>query len=89
MSPDQPDALEAFIRKYDLHFTFLSDPEHATLEAYGAWGDRPGRGPGVIRSTVLLSPDGTVENAWYRVTADGHAAHVLGALDATGSAAPR
>ncbi len=82
MSPDPTDALKAFEKKYDLHFTFLSDPDHATLEAYGAWGDRPGRGPGVIRSTVLLSPDGKVENVWYRVTADGHAAHVLETLDA-------
>ncbi len=84
MSPDPPGALEAFSRKYDLHLTFLSDPEHATLEAYGAWGERPGRGPGVVRSTVLVSADGTVEKAWYRVTADGHAAQMLDVLDAAG-----
>ncbi len=82
MSPDPPEALKAFREKYDLDFTFLSDPEHGTLEAYGAWGDRPGRGPGVIRSTVLIAPDGKIEDAWYRVSPDGHAAQVLAALPA-------
>jgi len=89
MSPDPVEALKAFREKYDLHFTFLSDPEHKVLEQYGAWGERPGRGPGVIRSTVLLAADGTVQDSWYRVTADGHAASVLQSLDATEGAGSR
>jgi peroxiredoxin Q/BCP len=79
MSPDPPEALKAFREKYDLGLTFLSDPEHRTLEAYGAWGERPGRPEGVIRSTVLISPDGAVERAWYGVKPDGHAEEVLAA----------
>ena len=82
MSPDPSDALKRFREKYELHFTFLSDPDHSVLEQYGAWGDRPGRGPGVIRSTVLIGLEGTVQDAWYRVTADGHAASVLQTLEA-------
>lgn len=82
MSPDAPEALHRFREKYDLHLTFVSDPDHATLAAYGAWGERPGRGEGVIRSTVLISPDGRVERAWYSVKADGHAGDVLAAFDA-------
>ncbi len=50
------------------------------MAAYGAWGDRPGHGDGVIRSTVLLGPDGKVKKAWYGVKADGHATAVLQAL---------
>jgi peroxiredoxin Q/BCP len=80
MSPDTVEALRAFQDKYALRFTFLSDPDHATLEAYGAWGERPDRGPGVIRSSVLIGPDGRIERAWYGVTADGHAQEVLEAL---------
>lgn len=80
MSPDPVEALERFRQKYDLRLTFLSDPEHRTLEAYGAWGERPGRGPGVIRSTVLIAPDGNVERTWYGVKADGHAEEVLSAV---------
>ena len=80
MSRDEPEALDAFRRKYELGLTFLSDPDHRTHEAYGAWGDRPGRGEGAIRSTVLIAPDGKVERAWYGVSADGHADEVLAAL---------
>lgn len=80
MSRDLPDDLRRFREKYDLHLTFLSDPDHRTTEAYGGWGDRPGRGEGVIRSTVLIAPDWTVERAWYGVKADGHADEVLAAL---------
>ena len=80
MSPDPVDALRRFQEKYDLHLRFLSDPEHRTLEAYGAWGERAGRGPGVIRSTVLIAPDGRIERAWYGVKADGHAEEVVAAL---------
>jgi len=80
MSPDPVEALHAFRVKYDLKLTFVSDPDHATLEAYGAWGERPGRGPGVIRSTVLIGSDGRIEQAWYGVKPDGHAQEVLASL---------
>jgi peroxiredoxin Q/BCP len=80
VSPDAPESHVKFRNKYGLRFTLLSDPSHRTMAAYGAWGDRPGRGEGVIRSTVLLSADGSVKRAWYGVKADGHAAEVLEAL---------
>lgn len=80
ISRDDGDALRRFREKYHLHLTFLSDPDHATTEAYGAWGERPGRDVGVIRSTVLVGPDGRVERVWYAVKADGHAQEVLAAV---------
>ena len=82
ISPDAPESHVRFRNKYGLGFPLLSDPAHETMAAYGAWGERPGRGDGVIRSTVLLAPDGTVQRAWYGVKADGHAAEVLEALKA-------
>ncbi len=81
VSPDAPESHVQFRNKYGLRFTLLSDPGHETMAAYGAWGDRPGRGEGVIRSTVLLGADGAVKRAWYGVKADGHAAEVLQALE--------
>ena len=80
VSPNDAKSHVRFRNKYGLKFTLLSDPGHQTMAAYGAWGDRPGRGEGVIRSTVLLGPDGTVTRSWYGVKADGHAAEVLRAL---------
>jgi peroxiredoxin Q/BCP len=35
---------------------------------------------GVIRSTFVIGPTGTIEHAWYAVHADGHATRVLAAL---------
>jgi peroxiredoxin Q/BCP len=81
VSPDDTGSHVKFRNKYGLKFELLSDPGHGTMAAYGAWGERPGRGEGVIRSTVLLDPDGTVKRAWYGVKADGHAAEVLQALN--------
>ena len=80
VSPNDAASHVKFRNKYGLRFALLSDPTHETMAAYGAWGERPGRGEGVIRSTVLLAPDGTVGQVWYGVKADGHAAEVLQAL---------
>src|SRR5437879_3267475 len=40
ISPDKPSAQARFDEKYTLGFPLLSDPDHATAEAYGAWGER-------------------------------------------------
>ena len=37
VSRDSEASHQKFAEKYDLPFTLLSDPEHAVLEAYGAW----------------------------------------------------
>ena len=61
----------------------LSDPDHAVLEAWGAWGEKSMYGKkvtGVIRSTVVIAPDGVVELARYNVKATGHVAMLRKAL---------
>lgn len=80
ISPDATASHVRFRNKYGLRFPLLSDPSHETMAAYGAWGERPGKPDGVIRSTVLVGSDGKVERAWYGVKADGHAGQVLEAL---------
>ncbi|MCF4007438.1 peroxiredoxin [Corynebacterium uropygiale] len=80
ISPDTPDKLASFKDRYDLPFPLLSDPEHTTLSAYGAWGEKKNYGrvtEGVIRSTVVLNDDGTVALARYNVKATGHVARIL------------
>ena len=47
------------------------------LEAYGAWGKKSMYGKtfmGIIRSTVLIGPDGRIARIWPKVKVDGHAA---------------
>jgi thioredoxin-dependent peroxiredoxin len=80
ISPDQPSKLAKFRDKEALTFPLLSDPDHAVLEAYGAYGEKVLYGKptvGVIRSTFVIGPDGTIEKAMYGVKATGHVARLL------------
>ena len=80
ISPDQPAKLAKFRDKEGLTFPLLSDPDHAVLEAYGAWGEKKLYGKtvtGVIRSTVVVDGHGVVEHAFYNVKATGHVAKLL------------
>jgi peroxiredoxin Q/BCP len=75
--------LAAFVERDGLTFPLLSDPGRETLEAYGAWGERSMYGKkvtGVIRSTVVVDPEGAVQLARYNVKATGHVASLRKAL---------
>ncbi|OKL54370.1 peroxiredoxin [Bowdeniella nasicola] len=79
ISPDPVDKLEAFAETESLGFPLASDPDKTTLEAYGAYGEKKNYGKvvkGVIRSTIIISPDGTVAHALYNVKATGHVARI-------------
>jgi peroxiredoxin Q/BCP len=70
VSPDSGASHRKFIDKYRLPFTLLSDPDKKVMEKYGAWGEKVLYGKkmtGVIRSTVLIGPDGKVKKHWRRV----------------------
>jgi peroxiredoxin Q/BCP len=85
ISPDGKESHRRFRQRYELKVRLLSDPDHAVMERYGAWGEKTLYGRtsmGVIRSTFLIGPDGKVARAWYKVRADGHAANVLAAIGA-------
>ena len=84
VSADDAASHTKFIRKYELPFTLLSDPERTVMASYGAWGDKLMYGKkvvGVIRSTVWIGPDGKVLKHWQRVPkAETHPEKVLEAL---------
>jgi len=83
-SPDSPEKHRKFIAKHDLGVRLLSDPEHKVMEAYGAWGEKNMYGRvtvGVIRSTVIIDPDGRVVHHWKRVKSKGHAEKVRERLE--------
>ncbi|MFJ1755277.1 thioredoxin-dependent thiol peroxidase [Kitasatospora sp. NPDC088134] len=80
ISPDKPEKLGKFRETENLKVTLLSDPDHAVLEAYGAYGEKVNYGrtyQGVIRSTVIVDEQGKVERALYNVRATGHVAKLL------------
>jgi peroxiredoxin Q/BCP len=77
VSPDAPASLVKFRTSEHLTFPLASDPDKAVLQAYGAFGEKSLYGKtvtGVLRSTVVVGPDGTVELAQYNVKATGHVA---------------
>ena len=79
ISPDQPAKLAKFRDSQGLTFPLLSDPDHAVLEAYGAYGEKKLYGKttvGVIRSTFVVDADGNIEKAMYGVKATGHVARL-------------
>lgn len=83
ISPDSPGKLAKFTDKESLTFPVLADEDKTVLTAYGAFGEKKLYGKtvtGVIRSTVVIDEEGTVELARYNVKATGHVAMLAKAL---------
>ena len=69
-----------FIDKYGLTFPLLTDADASFLETIGAYGEKTMYGrtsKGIIRSTVVVDPEGTVVKAYPNVKAKGHADRVI------------
>lgn len=84
ISPDTVDKLVTFREKNNLTFPLLADPDKNVLKEWGAFGEKKNYGKiveGVIRSTFLVSTDGTIELALYNVRATGHVARVIRELE--------
>jgi peroxiredoxin Q/BCP len=85
VSADPVKSLQSFRAKHKLNFLLLSDPTHKMIEAYGAWRTKKFMGrtfQGIARSTVLIDPDGRVEDIWPEVKAKGHARQTLARMRA-------
>jgi len=83
ISPDDAASHGRFRAEHRLTFPLLSDVDHATAEAYGAWVEKTKEGKtylGVQRATFLVAPDGRIDRAWPKVTPEGHAEDVVRAL---------
>lgn len=79
ISPDSPAKLAKFRDRDGLTFPLLADPDKTVLKAYGAYGEKMLYGKktvGVIRSTFVIAPDGSIERAYYAVKATGHVARL-------------
>ena len=71
ISPDKPSKQAKFAEKYGLGFPLLSDPDHATAEAFDVWKEKSMYGRtymGIERSAFLIDGDGTVAEAWYKIS---------------------
>lgn len=85
VSPDSSKSHAAFVKKYELPFTLLSDPEKELAQAYGVWALKKNYGKeywGIVRSTFLIGADGIIKNEWRGVKVKGHVEAVLAAVKA-------
>lgn len=84
VSPDSPKSHRNFREKHDITIPLLSDPDKEVLERYGAYGEKKMYGKvskGVIRSTLIIDPDGVVRAHWPRVKVKGHVDEVRETLE--------
>jgi len=82
VSADPTKAQEAFRDKHRLSVPLVSDESQKMLHAYGVWGEKSMYGKtfqGILRTTVLVGPDGKIAKIWRNVKVDGHADEVLAA----------
>lgn len=86
VSKDSAKSHTNFISKFDLPFTLLTDEDGSMMEKYDAWGEKKNYGKtymGIIRSTLLIGPDGKVIKHWDKVAkAETHPLAVLEELNA-------
>jgi thioredoxin-dependent peroxiredoxin len=80
ISADDAESHQQFRKKYNLPFHLLSDPDHKTIEEYGAWGEKNLYGKishGIIRSTFIVDEKGIIIKAYPKVKPEFHAQDVL------------
>ena len=88
VSGDSAAAHQKFAAKYGLPFRLLVDEGNAVARAFGDWGTKNMYGrtyEGIIRSTIVIDPDGRIAKVWPKVKPDGHGAEVLAWLQAHAS----
>ena len=83
VSKDPMDSHHAFIQKYGLNFTLLSDEGLKAHELYGTWKEREMAGKkfmGTERSTFVIDGKGRIKSIFRKVQVDGHEKQVIEAI---------
>ena len=84
VSPDSEKSHVKFKAKHNLRFHLIADTEKEILEQYNAWGLKKLYGReymGVIRTTYIISEDGTIEQIIKKVKTKAHAEQIKELLD--------
>ncbi len=83
-SADSVELQARFKAKFKLNHALLSDPEFHVIEAYGARRMKYFLGKsylGIVRMSYWIAANGNIRKVWEKVSAKGHAAEVLEALE--------
>ncbi|MBN2527274.1 MAG: peroxiredoxin [Deltaproteobacteria bacterium] len=83
VSPDSVASHQKFIEKKDLDIELLSDEKKTAASAFGVWQLKKMAGKeymGVVRTTFLIDPQGTIQQVWQKVRVKGHVDAVMAEL---------
>lgn len=81
VSPDTEKSHLKFAEKYHLPFPLLPDPDKKIIMDYGVWGPKKFMGKsyvGVLRTTFIISEDGTIEEVISKVDTKNHSKQIIG-----------
>lgn len=85
VSADSVKSHKKFAEKYELQFPLLADEHKEVVNAYGVWGPKKFMGreyEGILRTSFLIAPAGTIVKVYEKVKPEMHAAEVLEDLKA-------
>ena len=83
VSADDENKHAKFVKKFELNFPLLADPEHAFIDACGLWVEKSMYGKkymGIHRGSYVIDGKGKVEQRWEKVKPETHGADVLAYL---------
>ena len=83
VSKDSQKSHQNFIKKYELPFLLLSDPQLQAIKDYDVWQMKKLYGKesmGVVRTTYIIGEDGKIEKVYEKAKPDINAAEVLSYL---------
>lgn len=84
VSPDSVKSHDNFIKKHELNFRLVSDPEKEICQKYGCWVEKKMYGRtymGVQRSTFIIDPEGIIRKIYPKVKVAGHVEKVIEDLE--------
>lgn len=80
VSPDSVKSHQGFIAKHGLNFPLIADADKSIATAYGVWGEKKFMGRtymGILRTTFVIGPDGTIEKIFDKVNTKDHFTQIV------------
>ena len=84
VSADSQRKHQNFIKKFQLPFPLLSDPDKEVIKKFGVWGPKLMFGKlldGIHRTTFVIDENGKIEKIITKVVAKNHAGQILESLE--------
>ena len=80
VSADSEASHQRFKAKQQLNFPLIADSDRSLIKQFGAWGEKKMAGrvyEGILRTTFVIAPDGTIERVITKVDTKNAATQIL------------